>query len=326
MLKTWFSKDSIFPIADILEVKLLNFTKILLIAGFLSSSICLARVIPEDVVQSLRSPYSEEEQNLLDADFEYIRQLVFRGKRTPQDRKPIYLATAGGPGARKSTILESYIYNKAEFANTVYVDPDQRALKFMGNTFYDQSLNNFKISQSKDYPSAQKAAYDYWRAGSNYIANALLNEAVAGGYDIAHGTTLTGPHSGALLKKLKDAGYQIVLVLCGAEDELRMDSVRHRNEVQGFYQTDPEDVKEKALLFPQRLEDYFAHADELWIHWSEQLNSPLEPSAYISLVSKKMEVFSKEPYEKFTKKMNLDASKQTSVASWEKIMKKFNIK
>ena len=300
---------------------MVNVWKIFLVMSLTGSHLCLGAVIPENIVQSLRSGYSKEELRLLDHDLEWIRQLVFGDKKAPKNRMPVYLASAGAPGARKSTILESYLYTRQEFSDAIYVDPDQRALKFMVNTYYDRGLNNYKISQSKDYQTAQKAAYDHWRAGSNYIANTLLNEAIAGGFDIAHGTTLTGPHSGALLKKIKDAGYQIILVLCGAEDSLRVETVRYRNEVQGFYQTDPGDVKDKALLFPQRLKDYFDHADELWIHWSEQLTSPLSPAAHFFLNGKKAEIFSKDQFARFVKKLDKDGAGQASLAGWKKLVR-----
>ena len=293
-----------------------KFRKTLLISTVFFNVTVFGNVVPEEVVQSLRKGYSEEEQVLLDSDLEYIRSLVFRRAKQPKDRKPIYLATAGAPGARKSTILESYLKGKPELGDVVYVDPDQRALRFMGNTYYGRSLSNFQISQASDYQTAQKSAYDYWRAGSNYIANTLLNEAVAGGFDIAHGTTLTGPYSGALLKKLRESGYQIVLVLCGAEDKLRMETVQHRNEVQGFYQTDPKDVEMKALLFPKRLKDYFENADTLWFHWSETLTSSMKPAAYISIENKKFDIFSEDLYRKFVAKIDEDAKKQDMMLTW----------
>ena len=194
---------------------------LLCIAILISLQSAWGRVIPENVVDDLRKGYSQTELQLLDADTSFIRELVFRGKKPPSQRKPIYLVTAGAPGARKSTILEKYLHTQPEYQGMVYVDPDQRGIRFMSGTYCAQSLNNYKISQFSNYREAQKSAYDYWRAGSNYIANTLLNEAIAGKYDIAHGSTLTGPFSGALLKSIHAAGYRIIMILCGAEDTVR---------------------------------------------------------------------------------------------------------
>lgn len=284
------------------------------------TTLASSQVIPKQVNEDLLKPYSQEEINLLADDLAFIEKLSFRGKKAPENRKPIYLATAGAPGARKSTILESYLSKYEKFSQSIYVDPDQRALKFMGNTYLARSLGNYEVSLYEDYQIAQKAAYDYWRPASNYIANTLLNKAVEQRFDIAHGTTLTGPHSATLLKNLRNAGYEIILVLCGAEDELRLDTVSYRNKVQGFYQTSPEDVKGKGHLFTQRIGDYFDHADELWVHWSNEIKSPLDPAAFISLKDKYLDIYAQDLYNQFVRKATTDA-KQQSLSTWPDVLK-----
>ena len=146
-------------------------------------------LIPNDFVQSHLKDYSEEETNLITDDLSDIRQLCFRGVSGPNGTK-VYVATAGGPGASKSTILETYLHDKPNFA---YLDPDQRSLKYMINT-YQQEFTNYNIAQASGIKPLLQKAYDKWRGGSNYIASTLINEAFSNGYNIAHGTTSTSPH------------------------------------------------------------------------------------------------------------------------------------
>jgi hypothetical protein len=114
-----------------------------------------------------------------------------------------YLATAGAPGARKTTILEKFVANHPEYQEGVYIDPDPRTLKFMAHTYYAQSLNFLVISQTQNYDQVIKNAYEKWRAGSNYIVLTLFEEAVAAGRSIIYGATSTGSHIPNFLQNSK---------------------------------------------------------------------------------------------------------------------------
>ena len=106
----------------------------------------------------------------------------------PSSQKPlIYLATARAPGASKSTVLETNLKSHPHF---IYIDPDQRTLKFLIHT-YVKSLNNYAISQASSYKTLAQKQYLKWRDASNYIAYNLLNEAYDNNFSIAHGTTST---------------------------------------------------------------------------------------------------------------------------------------
>ena len=282
-------------------------------------------LISEAYNQSLLTKYSPKEIDLIQKDMRYIRELVF-AERIPNLRsKPLYIATAGGPGARKSTILEQVLAQDARFHNTVYLDPDQRGLRFMGNTYYNVSLNLYKVSLFEKYADAQKSAYDYWREASIYITNTLMNEAFAKRYDIAHGTTLTSPLVDGFLAQLKAAGYEVVLLLCGAEDELRVSAVNYRSKEQGFYQTDPKDVVNKGIFFPQRMELYFKYADEMAIYWSEKIFAPMQAAAKLNFAKHALEVLDKPAYESFVAKYNKDAKAKTlaqPLPQWSAILSK----
>lgn len=137
--------------------------------------------------------YTPEEKKAIEKDLKVVRDVCFNtSSDQPEARKPVYIATAGGPGSRKTTILERFIRKQPSASHIIYIDPDHRALKFMAHTYYSQSLCAAVVAEQKSYGLSVKSAYQKWRAASNYIAFTLLEEAFAQGVDIAHGTTSTG--------------------------------------------------------------------------------------------------------------------------------------
>lgn len=224
------------------------------------------------MISSHLKEYSDEEIQKLNKDLDVVRSVCFQGTENTEHR--FYLATAGAPGARKTTILEKFVSAHPKYQRGVYLDPDPRTLKFMVHTYYAQSLTPLIISESSSYDQAIQKAYDKWRAGSNYIVLSLLEEAFESGRSIVYGTTSTGGHMPAFFTKLKKNNYEIVLLLCSCPDELRYEAVDYRNRIVRFYQSSPEDAVAKGTLFPQRMETYFSYADQLYFYWSDHLFSP----------------------------------------------------
>ncbi len=229
-------------------------------------------LLPTDYIQNLLlndgKGYSVEEIELINDDFDNIKKLVFRNISQPTLDSHTYVATAGGPGSSKSTLLEKYRLN---MPNYVYLDPDQRVLKLMTNT-YLQEFTNAKISKAgiktrKNWEDYLYKAYSKWRSSSNYIVSRLLNEAYDKGYNIFHGTTSTSPQIEEIYKNLKQKGYKIVLLLCYSTDENRVLALQHRTEVLGFYRLVPEEIVSKGKVFPERFPIYFKYADEIQFYW-----------------------------------------------------------
>lgn len=224
-------------------------------------------LIPADFVNSHLKTYSSDEIDLIRDDLDHISKTCFRNQKPVSDR-PVYVATAGGPGASKSTILETYLQSHPEL---VYVDPDPRALMLMTNT-YRQSLTYYAISQAPSYAGLLKTAYEKWRPASNYIACTILNKAFSERYNIAHGTTSTAPQVEGLYEKLKSKNYKIILLLCGSTDENRLASLHYRAEKLAFVQNSDEDTISKGKAFPERFPIYFKYADEIIFYWTEDFS------------------------------------------------------
>ncbi len=216
--------------------------------------------------------YTEEEVRLIEKDLKTVRSICLED--TEKSETLFFLATAGAPGSRKTTILERFIAAHPEVRGGVYLDSDTRVLKYMGHTYYAQSLPPFVIGQSDDYMQVIRNAYNKWHYAADYIMVSLFEEAVAASRSITFGVTSTGAHVPRFLAKMKEAGYKIILLLCSCPDELRREAVEYRNNVIRFYQSSPEDTLVKGKLFPQRMWAYFAHADLMYFYWSDELFSP----------------------------------------------------
>lgn len=273
----------------------------------------------EQMINSHLLAYEEQEKIAIEKDLNIVRSIC---ETKMHGSKLFYLATAGGPGSRKSTILERFLMKNPDYQSGTYLDPDQRGLKFMAHTYYAQSLNAKKCAEEKNYSIVQKRAYEKWRAASNYIAVSLLEEALTQKSCIVHGTTLTGGHVASFFQALKEHDYSIILLLCSCEEETVKQAITYRNEVQCFYQSTPEDVMGKGKLFAKRIAMYFTYAETLYFYWSDDLFSPERLAAVIQ--EGNLSVYDEEAFDKFKNKYNRDRvqliGEGEELPSWNELM------
>ena len=228
--------------------------------------------IPSDFTKSLVKEYSKEEMEKVEEDYARLRDFIFKKVVS----KKHYVATAGGPGASKSTILETFLQDQK--LNYAYIDPDQRGLRYMMST-YLSDMNLYTLSQHSSFAATLEKSYTKWRGASNYIANRLLNEAVDKGYAIAHGTTSTAKVMDKFYETLKKKGYEITLLLCASTDENRFNAIDQRAKVQGFVQSTREDVIKKGEGFFETMPLYFKWADQLYVYWVDDFQKGFVLSA-----------------------------------------------
>ena len=227
-----------------------------------------AEIVPYEIVIA---PLVKQTDPLLlpqvERDYRHIREDAFADK-TPEAGRKLYIATAGAPGAGKSTVLDQETQGGQDprYANAVFVDPDRGALEHM-RTYRGLLTAGDKAGMGIKEAGIQ--AYDRARPASNVISNLIYNEAVEGGHNVIHGTTNTAPVVGKSLEKLKAAGYETKLLLVSASDDTRLASVQRRNDQEAFYQSTPEDFKQKSVMFAQRHMDYFKGADEVSLYWHD---------------------------------------------------------
>ncbi|HSX03342.1 MAG TPA: zeta toxin family protein [Rhabdochlamydiaceae bacterium] len=275
----------------------------------------------ESMMASHLKDYNCEEKEAIEKDLNLVRDICFSGSASVE--KPVYLATAGGPGARKSTIMARFLKTHPEFSNIVHLDIDQRGLRFMAHTYYARSLSLLPLAEDSNYLLSQKKAYEKWRGGSNYITLKLLEEAFAQRKNIAHAVTSTGEHTPELLSKIKEAGYEIAFLLCSAEDEFRQQALQYRMCEQKFYQATPEDAVNKGKFFPMRMPAYFASADALYLFWSDDLATPERLAAVLK--NGQMEVMDQDALGHFIDKFERDRAllKEygSEIPEWNNLLK-----
>ncbi|MBI2657786.1 zeta toxin family protein [Candidatus Woesearchaeota archaeon] len=275
-------------------------------------------LIPEETIQGWRDQYrqgplvdryGEEEisriEKLVNEDRKFVRMMAFKDARHVKDRKPVYVATAGPPLAAKSTILSQQIKdNPARYDATVKVDPDRWGMLFMLHTYHNHLMDPAEVAKSADFRGAQVKAYELARPGSNILAFEILNDAVERLLDIAHGTTSTGTHAGDLLNALKQRGYEIDLLLCNAEDDIRAKAAEYRANVQGYYQSTPEDVVNKGLAFPRKFPEYFRVADNLTLFWKYGVTDQAKKAAIFTQGA--LEITDEQAFRRFVAKYEKD--------------------
>jgi hypothetical protein len=240
-------------------------------------------LVPVAILTKHLEGYAPKEKELIQADANRIQPFCLH---PAVKKEKHYVATAGSPGACKSTILERYL--EKETTNSpafvpqrcpfAYIDPDQGVLKFMFT--YRSALNMAACSHAPSFEKVLASAYSKWRGGSNFISNTLLNQAFASGSNIAHGTTSTSPSMEAFYQKLKKRGYRITLLLCFSPPENCARAIRYRNTRQGFVQSTGEDLKEKARMFYERIPVYLKYSDEVHLYYTGRFWK--EPSAHVA--------------------------------------------
>ena len=295
-----------------------NMKRIFIAALLATSSVHAHFFLPEEMIHSHLKSYTEEEKTAIQKDLAVVKSVCFP-THLEAKKHPVYLATAGSPGTRKSTILEKFLHNNAAYTDCVYLDPDTRTLKYMVHTYISRSLSPYVVAETGDYNLVVKNGYEKWRGASLYISGMLIEEVLGHQADFAHGTTLTGDVVSSLLQKLKEKGYEITLLLCSATDDFRVASVRYRNEVTRFYQSSPEDILSKGKLFPQRLKTYFTYADKLYFYWSDALSETERLAATYD--RGKLRVQDMEAWNLFAQKYEMDReslrTEGKDIPSWE---------
>lgn len=212
---------------------------------------------------------------------------------------PFYIASAGPPCVAKSTELDRAL---CEYSNFVIGDPDRYVMEYMNYTY--RPLMSAGMKAEYGHEAAAKRAYELARPGSNIIANLTINRALRERYNLAHGTTMTGPASEGLLRAIGERGYKRILMLCWAEEATREDMRRCRIDREAHYQVTDEDFVQKGLAFPQRMAAYFKQGDVIGIKWKDSV----EGFAHLAAVydAGKIKVFDSGAFEAFKNKYNAD--------------------
>ncbi|MBA2367829.1 MAG: zeta toxin family protein [Candidatus Protochlamydia sp.] len=204
--------------------------------------------------------YTEEESENLSKDINELYQQII-STNPAKEKKAII--TAGAPGAGKTVNLRQDLETNALHGkHYAYICPDDVCLQSQTRTYRaDLEKNNNSME-------ARQNAYNKWRPGSNAATHLILGNIIRENYAFYFGSTSSGPATGKFFEFLKAQGYRIKLIHVSAPDEVRWGSIQERDKT--FVQTTEQDVREKGLLLPQRINDTFLkYADEIEFYYRD---------------------------------------------------------
>ena len=227
--------------------------------------------LPQKVLESFLSgnafdhhgPYTSEESERLRKDINDLYRSILVAEPVRQN---LAVITAGAPGAGKTIKLRQDLEaNAREGRNYAYICPDDVCLKNQTRTYVAD------IETSDGSMEARQNAYNKWRPGSNAATHLILGNLIREGYAFYFGSTSSGPVTHKSFEFLKTQGYTIKLIHVSAPDDVRWGSVQERDK--NFVQTTEQDVMEKGLLLPQRINDTFLkYADEIEFYYRGDVN------------------------------------------------------
>lgn len=206
--------------------------------------------------------YTQEESERLRSDINELYQNILASNPA---RGNLAVITAGAPGAGKTVKLRQDLEaNASEGKTYAYVCPDDVCLKNQTRTYVAD------IENSDDSKAARQNAYNKWRPGSNAATHLILANLIREKCAFYFGSTSSGPATGRFFEFIKAQGYTIRLIHVSAPDDVRWGSIQERDKT--FVQTTEEDVKEKGLLLPQRINDTFLkYADQIDFYYRDDV-------------------------------------------------------
>lgn len=216
-----------------------------------------------------REIYSEEEAARLHSD---INELYSRFRENNPLLDKVCYVTAGAPGAGKTILLRQHkeINEKRLDQEIAYVDPDDVCLKTQYKSYLADLEKTAKTFDDKI------AMYNLHRPGSNANCHINIAHLILEKMAFYYGTTASSPQTAIFFDFLKLQGYKIELLHVSASDEVRVASVKERDET--FVQTTPKDVAEKGEMFCQRITDtYLKYADTIYFYHREAARKDVEP-------------------------------------------------
>jgi hypothetical protein len=202
--------------------------------------------------------YTGEESEKLYHDINELYQNILAANPAKEN---LAIITAGAPGAGKTVKLRQDLEANAKNGkNYAYICPDDVCLKNQTRTYIAD------IASGDESMAARQNAYNKWRPGSNAATHLILGNLIREKFAFYFGSTSSGPATGKFFEFLKMQGYIIRLIHVSAPDDVRWGSIQERDKT--FVQTTEQDVKEKGLLLPQRINDtYLKYADEIEFYY-----------------------------------------------------------
>lgn len=205
--------------------------------------------------------YTIEDKEKIAIDLICWYEEILNHNPAPEQKKEAVL-TAGGPGAGKTRLMRQKLSEEERRGKYyAYLDPDDQFLREKSTQTYQAQVNKGNNTYSELFQ-----AYEDWRAASNGATQIALARLIREDYSFFYGTTSTSDQTWKFLDFLKSRGYTVKILHVTAPDDVREKSVQLSNEE--FVHVTPQDVKEKGLLLPQRINDTFLkYADKIEFYY-----------------------------------------------------------
>ncbi|NGX31338.1 MAG: hypothetical protein K940chlam8_00704 [Chlamydiae bacterium] len=207
--------------------------------------------------------YTHDELEKLKAD---INDLFHEIMSKNPVKNNIAIISAGSPGSGKTTLLWQKLQEETQAGyNYAHVSPDEVCLKGQKRTYVAD------IEAGDRSKEAREQAYTKWRPGSNAATHLLLANLIRKKYAFYFETTCSSPQTCKFFEFLKKQGYRIKILHVIASDKVRWDSIQERDKT--FIQTTEQDIREKGLLVPQRINDTFLkYVDEIEFYYRKEVS------------------------------------------------------
>ena len=221
--------------------------------------------------------YSDREKklllNLAQEEKNYISSL-------PSYKRPVWISTAGGPGAGKSTALSQNIAKLFDIAvekeawsegslqtatRAIFpilpfslISPDKRSLP--------------SIAACENVGDAiDESFYKKWWNAIYFLSGVAINASLTYGKNAIYDTTFTSEKAINSVTQAKENGYYTATLMLGASDEVRHKSVQKRNKA--YVQVFPHNVTKQNDAFAESIPKVLSLSDEVMLAWRDGVSN-----------------------------------------------------
>lgn len=219
-----------------------------------------------------------------------VEQRAAAGQISRYQGKKLWITSAGGPGAGKSTALLQWVaqlfeikvpddyWHEASLSEAIklifseipaiFISPDRGGLLSLAQCL-------------RGTPTSDEAFYLKWRWASNFLSGLATNLAKTRDLSAVHDTTLSSEAGLKNLEQAKKDGRYIAALLQGAPLDTREEAAHRRNVINGFYQSLPANVIDQDRSFAKNLPRIVGLADQVVIGWRDGVGNTAQHVAKI---------------------------------------------
>lgn len=257
--------------------------------------------LPKSVLESFLSGSAfDNKENYTKKEFENLCHDINDLYQTIILENPVkenlVIITAGAPGAGKTVKLRQDLkINDLQGKHYAYICPDDVCLEKLTRTY------KAELEGSDNSTAARQNAYNKWRPGANAATHLIVANLIREKYGFYFGSTSSHPETWRFFEFLDDQGYYIRLIHVSAHDVVRWSSIQERDKTD--LHTTEQDVREKGLLVPQRINDTFLkYADCIDFYYREENHDTVLAATWWRNYGKKglrtLEIVARDQYER----------------------------